>query len=152
MSGPIVLFGRVRLSHQTGWGRGRNVFYRPRPQPTDLTEEEWRRVEPLLPQHRSGKGQPRKASLRTMVNGILYLLRTNHSLRDPLPPGMPPWGTLHGQAYRWARDGTLQRVFSAIGDPRLVEAARERLPTLFRPMPKEPTAKMSLLGRLRELR
>ena len=43
--------------------------------PTDLTDEEWSVIAPLLPQ-RSKKGRPRTTDLREVVNAIRYLVRT----------------------------------------------------------------------------
>ena len=42
--------------------------------PTDLTDEQWERLEPCLPAAKPG-GRPRKIDLRQVLNGILYLER-----------------------------------------------------------------------------
>ena len=41
----------------------------------EITDEHWRRLEPLLPPLRKGRGRPR-ADDRKTLNGILYVLRT----------------------------------------------------------------------------
>jgi len=41
----------------------------------EITDEHWRRLEPLLPPPRKGRGRPR-ADDRKTLNGILYVLRT----------------------------------------------------------------------------
>src|SRR5829696_10560450 len=41
----------------------------------EITDEHWRRLEPLLPPPRRGRGRPR-ADDRKTLNGILYVLRT----------------------------------------------------------------------------
>jgi hypothetical protein len=43
--------------------------------PTDLTDEEWARIKPLLP-GRSKRGRPREVDLREIMNAIRYLVRT----------------------------------------------------------------------------
>jgi putative transposase len=41
---------------------------------TDLTDEEWQILEPLLPPEKTG-GRPRKDPMRDVINGIQYVLR-----------------------------------------------------------------------------
>ena len=43
--------------------------------PSDLTDAEWCRLEPLIPAAKPG-GRPRKTEMRAAINAILYLLRT----------------------------------------------------------------------------
>lgn len=43
--------------------------------PSDLTDAEWERLEPLIPDASPG-GRPRKTNMRSAMNAILYLLRT----------------------------------------------------------------------------
>ena len=41
---------------------------------TDLTDDEWQILKPLLPPDKSG-GRPRKYPIRGVINGIQYVLR-----------------------------------------------------------------------------
>jgi transposase len=43
--------------------------------PSDLSDREWALLEPLLPGAKPG-GRPRSVSLRRILNGVFYLLRT----------------------------------------------------------------------------
>jgi len=43
--------------------------------PSDLKDPEWAVLEPLMPPV-ADRGRPRETSLREVVNGLLYLLRT----------------------------------------------------------------------------
>lgn len=43
--------------------------------PTDLTDEQWQRLLPLIPPPKTG-GRRRTVNLRQVINAILYLLRT----------------------------------------------------------------------------
>ena len=52
------------------------------PYPSDLTDAEWRRLEPLLPPPQPG-GRPIKYPRREIVNAILYILRTGAAWRCP---------------------------------------------------------------------
>ena len=71
--------------------------------PSDLTDDEWAHLEPLLPV-KSG-GRPRAWSLRLTVNGIFYLLCTGCAWRQ-LPQDYPLWQTVYTTFRRWKQDGT----------------------------------------------
>ena len=62
--------------------------------PTDLSEAEWRFVEPHLPQRRpnAGRGVPQRHDRRGVLNAIFYQARTGCTWRD-LPGDFPPWQT-----------------------------------------------------------
>jgi len=76
----------------------------------DLSEEEWRVVDPLLPA--VGKGKPRQDD-RRIVNGIFYVLRTGSPWRD-LPERYGPYTTVYNRFNRWAKKGVWLRMFEAL--------------------------------------
>ncbi|MCL5269128.1 MAG: transposase [bacterium] len=55
------------------------------PYPSDLTDEQWTVLEPLLPPPHVNC-RPRQADLREVMNAILYLLRTG--CRPQCSPGL----------------------------------------------------------------
>jgi len=62
--------------------------------PTDLTNEQWALVAPLLPERGGrGFGRPLNHPRREIVNAILYQARTGCSWRL-LPGDLPPWATV----------------------------------------------------------
>ena len=63
------------------------------PYPSDLTDEQWKLIEPMIPPAKSG-GRHREVNMREVINGILYLNRTGCAWRM-LPHDFPPWGTVH---------------------------------------------------------
>ena len=77
-----------------------------KPYPSDLTDEQWALLEPLLPPAKPG-GRPRSVDLREVANAMLYLLRTGCPWRS-LPHDLPPWGTVWAYFRRWRDDGTLE--------------------------------------------
>ena len=86
---------------------------------SDLTDDEWRILEPLLP-CAPRRGRRRAWPLREIANAIFYMLRAGCTWRL-LPDNFPPWRTV----YRWfvrLRDGG---VFEAINH-HLVMLDRER--------------------------
>jgi putative transposase len=61
--------------------------------PTDLTDEEWSRIEPLLPP--CGKtGRRRSVDLREILNAIRYMARSGGGWRM-LPKDFLPWQTVY---------------------------------------------------------
>ena len=56
--------------------------------PSDLSDEQWARLEPLLPPAKPG-GRPRTVNLRAIINALLYVLRSGCAWRM-LPHDFPP--------------------------------------------------------------
>lgn len=82
--------------------------------PTDLTNRQWRLVEPLLPAPPAGPaGRPRKHPPREIVNAILYHVRAGGAWRM-LPRDFPPWQTVYWYFTLWRTDGTLDRLHDAL--------------------------------------
>jgi transposase len=75
----------------------------------ELTDEAWARIGPLLPEY--GRRGGRWREHRTVVNGILWKLRTGAPWRD-LPERYGPWQTCYDRFVRWRRDGTWERLLS----------------------------------------
>jgi transposase len=98
-----------------------------KPYPSDLTDEQWSLLEPLLPRAKPG-GRPRSVELREVVNAILYLLRTGCPWRA-LPHDLPPWGTVWAYFRRWRDDGTLDRLHDDLRASVRAEAGRDPDPS-----------------------
>jgi putative transposase len=75
---------------------------------TDLTDEEWQILEPLLPPEKSG-GRPRKYPLREVMNGMQYVLRGGCAWRL-MPHDLPHWQTAYQGFRAWQQDGTWLRL------------------------------------------
>ena len=78
------------------------------PYPSDLTDEQWRLIEPSLPAPKPG-GRPRSVDLREVMNAVLYLSRTGCSWRQ-LPHDFPPWGTVHFYYRCFRLNGTWAKI------------------------------------------
>ncbi len=87
---------------------------------SDITDAEWRVIEPLLPRA-SSKGRPRGWPPREIVNAIFYVMRSGCPWRL-LPADLPPWSTV----YRWFAAWRDRCVFEKINYA-LVIADRERV-------------------------
>jgi len=93
--------------------------------PSDVTDEQWRVLDPLIPAAKTG-GRPRAASDRQIINGILYMVRGGCAWRM-LPKEYGPWETIYGHFWRFRRDGTWQRIHDALREK--VRRADKRKPT-----------------------
>jgi putative transposase len=96
------------------------------PYPSDLTDEQWSLLEPLVP--RAAKNcRPRKTDLREVVNAIFYLNRAGCPWRM-LPRDFPPWQTVYHYFEDWRVNGTWARIVKTLR--RRVRVAAGRKPTL----------------------
>jgi transposase len=80
--------------------------------PSDLTDEEWALVEPLIAPAKRG-GNKRTVEVREVVNGLMYALSTGCQWRA-IPKELPPRSTAHDYFDLWAWDGTLDRIHYAL--------------------------------------
>jgi len=84
----------------------------PQRYPTDLTDDEWALLEPLVPPAAPG-GRPRSTDPREIVNAVRYLLRSGCAWRL-LPREFPPWPTVYAYFRRWQADGAWERMAGAL--------------------------------------
>jgi putative transposase len=75
--------------------------------PSDLTDAQWRLIEPHLPVYPGGR--PRTTNLRDVVNAIFYILRTGCQWRY-LPKDFPPKSTVWKYFDQWRRNGTFETI------------------------------------------
>ena len=78
----------------------------------DLTDQQWQQLRPLLPPQKPTTGRPGKDH-HTIINGILWVLRTGAPWRD-LPERYGPWRTVASRCYRWRQNGLWDRVLMAV--------------------------------------
>jgi transposase len=95
--------------------------------PSDLTDEEWALIAPLIPPAKRGGGK-RTVNIRAVVNGMMYLLSTGCQYRA-LPKDLPPRSTVYDYFARWNADRTLDRIHHALFVLCREQAGREASPT-----------------------
>ncbi|WP_433789982.1 IS5 family transposase [Actinoplanes sp. CA-252034] len=78
----------------------------------DLTDAQWQRLASLLPAA-SATGRPPKWKKRQLIDGIRWRIRIGAPWRD-VPAEYGPWQTVYGLFRRWQRDGTWDRILSAL--------------------------------------
>jgi|GraSoi2013_100cm_1033763.scaffolds.fasta_scaffold119644_1 transposase len=96
------------------------------PYPTDVTDEQWKLVEPFLPQAKPG-GRPRKTDLREVLNALFYLVRTGCQWRM-LPHEFPRWRTCYNYYRAWIDSGTWDEIVYLLRTDVRVEAGRNDQP------------------------
>ena len=80
--------------------------------PSDLTDEEWALIGPLIPSAKRG-GNKRTVIERNVVDGVMYILSTGCQWAA-LPKDLPPRTTVNDYLRRWDDDGTLDRIHHAL--------------------------------------
>jgi putative transposase len=95
--------------------------------PSDLTDAQWARLEPLLPTVRPG-GRPRAHPLREVIDALRYVLRGGIAWRA-LPHDYPPWQTVYHYFRSWRRDGTWERLNDELRELVRVRAGRHAQPS-----------------------
>jgi transposase len=95
--------------------------------PSDLTDEEWERIAPLMPKP-GRRGRPREIEFREVINAVRYLVRSGCGWRM-LPIHFGHWRTVYG----WFRELARRFLFQTIHDIELMldreRAGREASPT-----------------------
>jgi transposase len=80
--------------------------------PSDLSDEEWQILDPLVPAVKSG-GRPADHERREIVNAILYVLRAGCQWRA-LPHDLPHWKTVYTYFRIWRLDGIWQSIHDTL--------------------------------------
>jgi putative transposase len=100
---------------------------RRRDYPSDVTNAEWKILEPLIPPAKGG-GRPRTTDMREVLNAIFYVDRTGCQWRA-LPHDFPPWSTVWTYFRIWRNDGTWQRMHTALREQVRKSMGRESTPS-----------------------
>src|SRR4051812_50196371 len=78
-----------------------------KPYPSDLTDQQWAIIEPLIPV--SKVGRPRTNDMREVLNAIFYLNRSGCQW-DMLPHDLPARSTVYDHFAQWRGGGTRQTI------------------------------------------
>jgi putative transposase len=97
------------------------------PYPSDLTDDQWAQLEPLIPPAKHG-GARRTVAMREVLDGIFYVNRTGCQW-SALPHDLPAKSTVHWYYQRFRKDGTWQRLLDALRAAARVAAGRAATPS-----------------------
>jgi transposase len=78
----------------------------------DLTDEEWARLEPLLPDRTPCRGG-RWADHRMVINGVFWRSRTGCPWRD-VPGCYGNWKTVYNRHRRWSAEGSWAQILNEL--------------------------------------
>jgi putative transposase len=82
-----------------------------KPYPSDLTDEQWEIIEPLIPVN--SVGRPREVEMREVLNTIVSQNRSGCPW-DMLPHDLPAKSTVYDYFAQWRDDGTWQEILDAL--------------------------------------
>jgi putative transposase len=77
-----------------------------------LRNDQWERIEHLLPGKASDRGVTAKDN-RLFMEAVLWIARTGSPWRD-LPPQLGDWHNVYTRFSRWGKTGVWQRVIEAV--------------------------------------
>ena len=98
-----------------------------KPYLTDLTDDQWHILQPLIPPAKPG-GRPRAVDMREIINTILYLNRTGCQW-DMLPHDLLPKSTVYEYFTQWRDNGTWQHMMDALRAEVRTQQAPSQEPT-----------------------
>ena len=85
----------------------------------ELREDQWERLEPLLPGKASNCGVTAKDN-RRFIEAVLWVARTGAPWRD-MPEFYGHWHRVYVRYNRWSRKGVWTRLFEAVSDDQDLE-------------------------------
>ena len=100
-----------------------------KPYPTDLNEQEWQLIKPLLPAP-SPIGNPRRVSLREILNAIFYVSDNGIKWRA-MPHDFPPWQTVYDYYRRWVKTGLWEKINQTLAQQVRKAQGRDLQPSLI---------------------
>jgi putative transposase len=94
---------------------------------TDLSDEEWEILQPLVPEAAPG-GRPRAHQTRELLDAIFYVVRGGCAWRL-LPHDFPPWQTAYHYFRAWRIDGTWERIHTTVRERTRLREGRQASPS-----------------------
>jgi putative transposase len=95
--------------------------------PSDLSDQEWAILEPLIPPEKPG-GRPREVDIREVLNGIFYILRAGCAWRM-LPRDYPPRSTVYHYFALFRKQGVWEQIMIILRERCRLQLGREATPS-----------------------
>lgn len=95
--------------------------------PSDLSEQEWAWIEPLLPKRRDPRGAKTIHTRRELLNAIFYVVRQG-IVWEALPHDFPPYKTVYDYFRKLNRQGVWTRIADELREQVRVVEGREAQP------------------------
>ncbi len=94
---------------------------------TDLSDAQWRCVDPHLPGPK-GRGRPKIHGSRAILDAVFYVLKSGCPWRL-LPKDFPPWKSVYDWFRKWRIDGTWERLNAALREVVRARSGRNPQPS-----------------------
>ena len=88
----------------------------------DLTDEQWKQIQPLLPPEKTGKKGRLRKDNRLMLNGMLWMNHSGAQWRQ-ISERYGPWQSVYARFAKWRNEGIWEKIFSELSK----DADRENL-------------------------
>lgn len=95
---------------------------------TDLTNQQWQIIRPLLDLDYDGPGRPIEIDMREVVNASIYVAHTGCQWTD-LPNDYPNHNTVYYHYNKWCKDGTWKQINTALRQQEREKRNRSADPT-----------------------
>jgi putative transposase len=82
-----------------------------KPYPSDLSDDQWAVIEPLIPVNSTGR--PREVEMREVLNAIFYLNRSGCQW-DMIPHDLPAKSTVYDHYKQWKAVGTWLSILDSL--------------------------------------
>jgi putative transposase len=96
--------------------------------PDDLTDIQWKIIEPFTKNKYTKRGRHCKYGKREMLDAIFYVLRTGCSWRH-LPHDFPPWKTVYTQFRTWRLNNFFEKMNKALQRKLRIQLSRKQYPS-----------------------
>ena len=94
---------------------------------TDLSNEEWEILQPLVPEAAPG-GRPRVHQTRELLDAIFYVVGGGCAWRL-LPHDFPPWQSAYHYFRAWRIDGTWESIHATLRERTRLREVRQVSPS-----------------------
>ena len=119
------------------------------PYPSDLTDEEWAILGPLVTPGKQA-GRPQVLQRRRIADAVFYLLRSGCQWRA-LPHDFPPWTAVFYHHAKWRRQGTWERINAALRERHRLAIGRQSVRTTEAGGPRGYDGGKKVSGRKRHI-
>ena len=94
---------------------------------TDLSDAEWRCLEPHVPAA-NRRGRPKTHATREILDAVFYVLKSGCPWRL-LPRDFPSWETVYWWFRKWRIDGTFERMNAMLRERLRIRLGRNAHPS-----------------------
>ena len=97
--------------------------------PSDLNDQEWALIEPLLPKRRDPRGAKPKHERRELLNAIIYVVRQGN-VWEALPHDFPPYKTVYDYFRKLNQRGVWVPILDHLREKVRIQAGRKAQPSV----------------------